>query len=586
MEQIEAYGPQRDQPTPSYNPKPVKKKFISNEEVHNKDEKHPPTSAGMAALEHFGNAATMGHLPHLQAMTDFSDDDSSYVEKRDENLRRIEQERHEHPIASTVGSVGGTVATAIPLGHALSKYGGAALKEAYKALPGGPLPPLLEEAATLPANVVKGGFKTISENLPSVAGTELATSAATGGAAREVVKRAISQRIADAGKRSAMAAPAAAITGMMANPGDKKGEFSPLQPLQRAQGGAAAAAIGVPLQWAGEGLVAGAKAAAPYVKSAANNIAFRALGPFTREINKYGDRKQEIGRAALDHGVVGGIPTSARGLAKRAAVAKKIAGRKLGDIADELGELENKFIKSGISRDRLLDEVERRLVIRSEIPAIQRRNEKYRTLIDEMRDGRPFNFKSARKAKMDVGGSDDKKGVINWKRLKEADVPLEEEFHRELYTVLKETENHGAKSLERAAYGESSDRFENAKEAFGDLSAAQKIASRKSKHQEANQILGLGSKIAGAGAASVGSNIGSHAGPEMAALGGAIGYGVGAITNHLAKHYGAQVSATTINNVAKMLHSSPELLNYSIKHPNFIPHLLHSLGSKKDMDDI
>lgn len=106
------------------------------------DEADPSTSAGQSALEHFGNTMTLGYLPHLQAMAgglvegaldptmkldhdlkkqgfDIQEKESSYLDRRDENLKRLEKEGEEHPIASGVGTGLGILGSAaIPVGVA------------------------------------------------------------------------------------------------------------------------------------------------------------------------------------------------------------------------------------------------------------------------------------------------------------------------------------------------------------------------------------------------------------------------------------------------------------------------------------
>src|SRR5690242_14007244 len=90
----------------------------------------PKTSAGMSALEHFGNAASGGYLPQMQALASqlipdpnadldralaakgvkIQQPKSTYLSERDAAIRRLQQEEEEHPYASAAGSVGGAIA--------------------------------------------------------------------------------------------------------------------------------------------------------------------------------------------------------------------------------------------------------------------------------------------------------------------------------------------------------------------------------------------------------------------------------------------------------------------------------------------
>lgn len=101
-----------------------------------KDEKPKGTSGKslQAGLEAYGNTALMGYLPHVQAAltpdpNKYLDEElrqkgfkisqpkmPSYTERRDENLKRLEQQAVENPTASKIGTalgvVGGALATA------------------------------------------------------------------------------------------------------------------------------------------------------------------------------------------------------------------------------------------------------------------------------------------------------------------------------------------------------------------------------------------------------------------------------------------------------------------------------------------
>jgi hypothetical protein len=88
--------------------------------------------AGQAALEGAGNALTFGYLPHLQAMTekpltklfdmvhgtDVADELPTYVERRDENIKRQRQQANDNPTATTLGTVAGSLVAAVPMAAA------------------------------------------------------------------------------------------------------------------------------------------------------------------------------------------------------------------------------------------------------------------------------------------------------------------------------------------------------------------------------------------------------------------------------------------------------------------------------------
>lgn len=174
-----------------------------------------PGSASEAALSGFGQSASMGYLPQLQAATETGivdpltkllgkvgigpgavneqlkasgatlPDSPSYVEARDRALQQQEQLRKAHPVATAAGSVGGTIATTPIMGAGLKALGigGNALK------------------ATVAAGALQGGLY---------------------------------------------------------NPGDVAGEISPLQVSERAKGAAIGAAIPIAMKGIGTGLKYGA----------------------------------------------------------------------------------------------------------------------------------------------------------------------------------------------------------------------------------------------------------------------------------------------------------------------------------------
>lgn len=78
-----------------------------------------------AALEHFGNQAALGYLPQLEAATEpafnkvadlvtgnnvSGSDKSTYLDRRDQEIKRLAQEAQDNPAAAKIGDVGGMLA--------------------------------------------------------------------------------------------------------------------------------------------------------------------------------------------------------------------------------------------------------------------------------------------------------------------------------------------------------------------------------------------------------------------------------------------------------------------------------------------
>lgn len=243
------------------------------------------TSAGMAALEHYGNTATMGYLPHLQAGLEkllpnptadtdakleeqgFSvpSNDRSYIDARDENLGRLKTEQEEHPYASGAGTIAGVAAGALMPASAISKTAGL--------------------------------------------GAKIAQGAKTG-----------------------------ALYGAAANPGDIEGEYSPIQLSGRAQNAAIGAAIGGTAPAVLAGLEKGGSVVKDYLRKKAALKATRALGrPTPTQATKMAASGQDVqlGRDLLDSGAIPVLGTPGR-----------IAGR-VENLQEEAGQAVSDLIKRG-----------------------------------------------------------------------------------------------------------------------------------------------------------------------------------------------------------------------------------------------
>lgn len=525
---------------------PTSQEHASVQGMGDKPSKLP--EIGTAALEHFGQGATLGYMPQLQAMAEpamnkaldlftgnhvSDDDDSSYVQRRDENSHRIAQEMKDHPYASVAGTIAGGLTSGIAMSPALA------------AVPG----------------------------LSALSGARAAAGAG------------IAARTAALGARTAGAMGQSFLMGAAANPGDTEGEVSPLQLGDRAKNALMTSILSAPLHLGGEAVAAGGSYLGGKAKDLAEKLAYRALGPRKRFALQDADNVQDIGRAALDNGIVTKMPTNAEGLAERASEAVSKKGEELGAITDELSGLENQATSSGMPRKVVADNLRQKLIQPSEIPAVQERNAKMGQWIDEFENGGDPNlsFQKLRELKTAVGGTSNKPGLIKWDRLPNADVPLEEQFHRALYTELKNGEDSGAQALEHVNFGPDSNRFQTAKDEFGNLKAAQRITDDKAGAEKANQILGLKDTIAGG----VGAGIGAYAGEKLGGhegmkVGAAIGGGVGAMGNKLARTYGSQVSARSADALSQLLMKAPELQALVAKNPAVLPVLAQRLLQKDE----
>lgn len=269
----------------------------------------PKTGAGAAALEHFGNAATLGYLPQLQAMAQpvmdrvldkitgnhvadpkkslLEDEMGGYIQRRDANIARLALEKKEHPLASYAGMGAGIVGSALGT----------------------------------------GGMGALAEG-------------------------------ATAAQRLAAAAKTGAILGGAANPGDTEGDFDPLQVAARAKNSGIGAGLGVGGQLLAEGIGAGSSALSEYLADKAAKKATRALGrPTPTQALQMAKSGQDValGRTLLDEGAVPVLGTHQR-IADRVAALKEKAGQDIGDLLDSAGD--QKLVSGGTAGVKLLDEPE------------------------------------------------------------------------------------------------------------------------------------------------------------------------------------------------------------------------------------
>lgn len=461
-------------------------------------------SKSQTLLESYGNSATLGYLPHIQAAlegllpspTGTLDKDlrasgftvvqpeKGYVERRDENLKRMAAQRAENPKTAALGDVAGLV-------------GGAFLTNAVAPV---------KAAATL-------------------------------------------------GGRAVQAARTGGVLGAVQNPGDAEGVLDPIQLGQRVVNSAAGTAIGPVAQLGVEGTSLLLKKIASGLKSFAEKKAFKALGPYSREAqqNYAKDQINEIGREVLDSGVVRGRPTSYEGISARAGAAKDRAGKNVGAVIDDLAAVEEKLrgpsvkpgdvaIKGqrarsasvGVDRNAIADSLEKDLISKTDIPGVEKDNAFFKNLIDSFRSREKIGVKDAQDMKVRL------KKLINWDRLPGADIPREEQFYRALYKKLNTGINDAATVLAEKAGGDMPSRLAKAKKSYGAMAEAARISSKREGKEFANRFLSPSDYFTGGVGAAAGFASGTDT--ESKLKNAAIGL-TAAGANKLARRYGNQLVA-------------------------------------------
>ncbi len=282
----------------------------------------PQTTASESALQHFGNSATYGYLPQIQAavepaiqkVTDLflpsdpkgfnvQSPDSSYIQRRDQYIQNQNQMSQDHPVASIAGGIGGAITGGVATGGLISKGLGAGV---------GLVAP---EMGAQIANGVRAGS----------IGQRLRNAAAVGG-----------------------------TIGAIRNPGDTQGEVSPMQPFERVKNIASDAALGGVIQGGGEvlGKVGNAIKNAPEtIKNYSQLKALKGTGATLKDFRKaFGNAKaNELGQAAIDEGVIG-LGDDIHDIAKKAKSIKSEIGNKISSIYDQADELAASSIENSPSK--------------------------------------------------------------------------------------------------------------------------------------------------------------------------------------------------------------------------------------------
>jgi len=403
----------------------------------------PKTGAGQAFLESAGNALTLGHLPHLQALTEklmpnpnaeldedlerqgfrIEQSDPTYVESRDSNIKRQALQRDEHPVASGLGTAAGIVS------------GGVAMA------------PLLPVAA-----------------------------GATGLA------------------RAAQAAKAGAGMGALSNPGDKEGEVDVIGDIKGRLGGAALGAavgpvadkaIGVAGKYAGE--------LGSYLKDKASEKAFRALGrPTPTQMKKMTDSglNKEIGRELLDEGAIPVLGTPKR-ISKRVDALKEDAGQEIGDLLDSAGD--SKLVDAKELADELLASPaieEMRFT-----PGMEGAAEKIAQQLSTLASNGKLSLREAQALRQRIDRS------INFNK-RAPDMGAAQEGLYLQRTKIRDAMNDGINSLDSSA---PKDRLLAANRKYSHMADADEILERELAREQSNRAVSLTDTIAGAGGMATGN---------------------------------------------------------------------------------
>jgi hypothetical protein len=467
----------------------------------------PQGREGQAFAQGFGNAATFGYLPQIQAATEpliqgamslFGDNTDeqlkaqgfeiqeqapeSYVQRRDKYIQEGQQLAEENPYSSIAGNVAGAVTSGIATGGGLNSLLGTSGK-----------------ALTM-------------------------------------------------GKRFKQAAGTGGVIGAIRNPGDTEGEVNLVQFEDRAKNAVKDAATGAIIQGGLEGVKAGATA----VKNAGNNImtwsqmkALKGSGAMLKDFRKaVGNKKaKELGQSVIDNKLME-VGDDVADIAKKSESALKESGQKIGaiyDKADDVASISSGDIKN-LNND-FLEEASKRLEGKVGGKEVA---QKLENVLEVLRENPNPTFGQLRKLRASI---DDQ---INYSKVTN-DLP---EYQSELLQLRNKVQDLVKDKIGKVNPGLSKELAKENKN-FSKIAEIAKISKDKMAREESNAAFGLRERISGGAGAVVGSLIGtSMGGPVGTAVGAAAGTALGTISTKVARQYGTPFVAMTANKVAKALQNN------------------------------
>lgn len=272
-----------------------------------------------ASLGGFGQGALAGYLPQAQAAAgglipdpnadvdaklkgqgfSIQQPEDTYINRRDDNIRRMEMEQKENPKSFLGGQLAGAIATSPMAGKAI-----------------GAIPGMAKLASLGKAGVDAAGVATKGSAL-----ARIAQSAATAGA-----------------------------MGAVQNPGDTEGQMSGLQLGERAENAGKSALLGGALQGGVEGVSKGIqviKGMPDFLNEFAEKRGAAATGLSKAEAKAAikadpsgmeGKKLKELGRYVLDNKIVQ-VGDDITDVANRSGTMKKAVGKQIGQAYDTASEL-------------------------------------------------------------------------------------------------------------------------------------------------------------------------------------------------------------------------------------------------------
>jgi len=472
--------------------------------------------SAQAALEGFGNAASLGYGAQLQAMAEPAITKAldlvtgkkvyetlpSYQERKDENLKRQKELAKDSPVAYGAGSIAGALAT---------------------------------------------GFGT-SALLPVKGASVLA--------------------------RTAKASSIGGLTGGLANPGDEEGKAGDLQLKERVNNALTGAAFSGGAQFIGEAVARvgqALKASPETLKQYAEGKAAKSLAPTKADIkrNLEDGKFFQIGRSLLDNKIVApGKSVADIDVAVNALKQEK--GQVIGNIIDEVeSTLTQPAVVSKLTPDQ------KKAVAETVFRPKQFAKEMKLQFTKELkgRAGSTAILSKVGPVLDDIAEAGNQVGIKETLLIKESvddlvhysksiqDMAPAQQHLVKIRNAIRDKMNAKVNVVDQILGKEASNRLIQANKEYGAIAEGARIVKGAVAAQNANAILGLRDVGIGSAAGLAGAAQGiSEGDPEKALKQAVVGFALGAGGTKLARQYGTPLLATGADKLGSALASGRESL--------------------------
>jgi hypothetical protein len=294
--------------------------------------------------------------------------------------------------------------------------------------------------------------------------------------------------------------------------------------------------------------------------------AFKAFDPKLKDVNKNLKNIQQLGKTALDVGLIGKQFKTYEELADATKESLELTGSKLDNWIDRISDAASKKAgvsaeglmvpgskiaqaKVGVDKVKIIETLRQELADIGNVPGASSKAKRISSVIDEFENGHPdiINIKDANKLKVKLGKE------INWDRPFGSDIPPNELAQRAIYTSLKQGVEDAAEALSETLGKGSKEAYIADKVKYGNLKTLHNIANKSAGRDFSNRFLSLSDYQSGQTGGIIGAmmGLGSAASPGVAAAKIAGGAALGALGNKFARTLGDQPMAGLLYKASK-----------------------------------